>query len=186
MKMILKQSILAGAMVGIGVVVNSIAGNPYIGSMLFSVALLVIICCDLKLYTGKIGFIGQIPVPHLACMLIGNLIGVLFPVLLQYPDVISILIESAATKFAKSLPELFADGVLCGALMYAAVASKDKIATVFCIMAFILSGYEHCIASFPHLILNFSVSHLVKFITIVAANSIGSILFGMLCKKETE
>ena len=56
MGIIIGQSILSGILVGLGVVLQIQVHNPYIGAMLFSMALLVIIECDLKLYTGKIGF----------------------------------------------------------------------------------------------------------------------------------
>ena len=56
MGIIIKQSILSGVLVGLGVALQIQVQNTYIGAMLFSIALLVIIECDLKLYTGKIGF----------------------------------------------------------------------------------------------------------------------------------
>ena len=76
MGIIIKQSILSGILVGIGIVINTQTSNQYVGAMLFSIALLVIIKCELKLYTGKIGYFGVVPIKDLITMLIGNLIGV--------------------------------------------------------------------------------------------------------------
>ena len=56
MKTIIRHSILSGFLVGLGVMINTVADNRYVGAMLFSLALLVIIECGLQLYTGKIGF----------------------------------------------------------------------------------------------------------------------------------
>ena len=51
-----KNSILAGMLIGIGVISNTLSENKYIGALLFSLALLAIIDMKLQLYTGQIGF----------------------------------------------------------------------------------------------------------------------------------
>ena len=38
-------------------------------------------------------------------------------------------------------------------------------------MVFILSGYEHCIADFPYLLLNFSMVNVLKYIMIIAGKN---------------
>ena len=158
MKTIIRHSILSGFLVGLGVIINTIADNRYIGAMLFSLALLVIIECGLQLYTGKIGFVRTVPAENLAVMLAG--------------------------KFSNTFLALFFYGCLCGALMFLAVYCKKMLITVFCIMVFILSGYEHCIADFPYLLLNFSMVNVLKYIMIIAGNSIGSVVIHFLIKKD--
>ena len=76
----IRQSILSGILVGIGVVLQIQIQNPYISAMLFSIALLVIIECDLKLYTGKIGFFKPTEIKNLLIILLGNLLGVIIPI----------------------------------------------------------------------------------------------------------
>ena len=66
--------------------------------------------------------------------------------------------------------------------MLIAVSCKRTIITIFCIMTFILSGYEHCIADFPFLLLNISIENIIKFFMIVFGNSIGSIIAYNLLK----
>lgn len=68
--------------------------------------------------------------------------------------------------------------------MLIAVYAKDTVIVVFCIMIFILSGYEHCVADFPFLLLNLSVENLIKFLLIVLGNSVGSILTYLLIEKR--
>ena len=178
---LMKKSILSGILVGIGVVINTKVSNQYIGAMLFSVALLVIIKCKLNLYTGKIGYIKDNYVDELFFMLMGNLIGVLLPVFIGYGKESGNTFEYiASVKFSKECYKLFLDGVMCGMLMFIAVHCKTQLITVFCIMTFILSGYEHCIASFPYLILNFNIQNVFKFLCIVTGNSIGSIMTNKL------
>lgn len=189
MRTIFNQSVLSGIMVGIGVVINASAGNKYVGAALFSVALLVIIACDLKLYTGKIGFVSTVSISQLsqlACMLVGNLVGVLVPVLLQAPWLSGVLMETAILKFEKNFFELFIRAMFCGILMYVAVISKNTITVIVCIMTFILSGYEHCIASFPFVILHFTGESLLKFVWIVLGNTVGSIFANFMNRKESE
>lgn len=179
---IVKQSILSGILVGIGVVVNIQTSNQYVGAMLFSIALLVIIKCELKLYTGKIGYFGVVPIQDLITMLIGNLIGVMIPILIAFnkEGFYERLLDISEIKFSNGYLELFLYGLMCGVLMFVAVHCKKTIITVFCIMTFILSGYEHCVADFPYLCINFNIEHFLKFLCIVVGNSFGSIATNQL------
>ena len=51
------NAVIAGLLIGLGVIINTQMQIPIIGPMLFSFGLLVIINMQLNLYTGKIGFI---------------------------------------------------------------------------------------------------------------------------------
>ncbi|MCI8319567.1 MAG: formate/nitrite transporter family protein [Dorea sp.] len=187
MDTIIRQSVLSGILVGIGVVINTVSKNRYVGAMLFSLALLTIIHCGLKLYTGKIGFIKTVPVRDLGTMLLGNLAGVLLPVLAiasQKSEVMEKLLTVSDSKFSAGYLSMFIFGCFCGVLMFVAVYCKNTVITVFCIMVFILSGYEHCIADFPYLAINFSAANAGKFLCVIAGNSIGSIVTHYLMKAE--
>ncbi len=186
MKTTIKHSLLSGILIGLGVALNIQAENPYVGAMLFSIALLVIIECDLKLYTGKIGYIKDIPVKTLLIMLLGNLVGVtatLFA-LFTKSGIYETMLNIAVSKFSAGYAELFVRGFMCGICMFIAVHCKKYLITVFCIMTFILSGYEHCIVDFPYLCINFGMENLIKFILILLGNSLGSIIVNMLIKKK--
>lgn len=60
MNITIKKSILAGILIGLGVIINLQSENPIIGALLFSFGLLTIIRMQLNLYTGKIGFLTKI------------------------------------------------------------------------------------------------------------------------------
>ena len=185
---IIRQSILSGMLVGIGVVINTVSENRYAGAMLFSLALLTIIHCGLKLYTGKIGFVRTVPVRDLGVMLLGNLAGVLVPVLAiasQRGEVMEKLFHVSENKFSAGFLSMFIFGCFCGVLMFIAVYCKNTVITIFCIMVFILSGFEHCIADFPYLVINFSLVNAGKFVCVVAGNSVGSIVTHYLIR-DTE
>ena len=177
-----RTSILSGMLVGIGVIINTFSQNKYIGAMLFSFALLTIIQLQLQLYTGQIGFFTEkrYKIKEYCFMLVLNFIGAslsTFLALITRSETdINYIIEVSKTKFSHTYFELFICGLLCGVLMFIAVYCKNTIITIFCIMIFILSGYEHCVADFPFILLNISFENIVKFLLIVTGNSIGSII----------
>ena len=79
---IIKKSILAGILIGLGVIINLQSKMPAIGALLFSFGLLTIINMQLNLYTGKIGFFAEFnysrftTVIFLITILIFNCIGI--------------------------------------------------------------------------------------------------------------
>lgn len=185
-----KSAILSGILVGIGVVINVISENKYVGALLFSFALLVIMKLQLQLYTGQIGFIldKRFNIKEYIIMLTCNLIGVSIPMGLLISVNNNFLIEATKIsyeKFGYTYYELFVYGFFCGILMLIAVYSKETIITVFCIMIFILSRYEHCIADYSFLLINMSLNNIFKFFMIIFGNSIGSIItYGLINTKN--
>lgn len=179
----LKNSILSGMLIGIGNIIYLILENHYIGAMLFSFALLTIINSNLPLYTGKIGFINDYSKIDFAKMLFGNLIGVtaiMFIAMLCKNNLYETMVASAVMKFSSNILSTFLLGFLCGILMFIAVYSKNVVITIFCIMIFILSGYKHCIADFPYVLMDFNIINAIKFLCIILGNSLGAILIRKL------
>lgn len=172
------KSILAGILIGLGVIINLKSENPIIGAFLFSFGLLTIINMKLNLFTGKIGFISDNKISFLLVMLIFNFIGIGAAVALYAianQNFIDIISAAAATKFSKNIFVLFINGCFCGALIHFAVKNKHMLLTILAIMIFILMGAEHCIADFPYLLFNFSLLNLFKLISIIIGNSVGAI-----------
>ena len=161
---LVRKSILSGILVGIGTVINTLAPDKTVGALLFSFALLTIIHLQLTLYTGKIGFIGQTKANELAVL-----------VALVRGEFRDSFVAAAQGKFGKSHLALFILGILCGVMMFVAVYTKKDVIVVFCIMIFILSGFEHCVADFPYLLYAFSLENVGKLLCVIAGNSVGSI-----------
>ena len=180
----IKKSILAGILIGLGVLINSQSEYPALGALLFSFGLLTIIQMQLYLYTGKIGYFSELhEIQFLLTVLIFNCIGIAATVGLYAfgnQNFIGIISAAAAIKFSKTIITLFINACFCGALIHFAVKNKIIILTIFAVMIFILIGAEHCIADFPYLLFNFSPINLLKFISIVIGNSIGAILIERL------
>ena len=180
----IKKSILAGILIGLGVIINLQSEIPAVGACLFSFGLLVIIHMQLNLYTGKIGFFTEFHEwKFLITVLIFNCIAIAATISLYAignQNFVNIIYAAAAAKFSKSILTLFINACFCGALIHFAVKNKVIIFTIFAIMIFILIGAEHCIADFPYLLFNFSIINIIKFISIIIGNSIGAILIERL------
>ena len=180
------RSLLAGILIGLGVIINLQSKNPALGALLFSFGLLTIIHMQLCLYTGKIGFYKNInDIQELLIILLFNCCGIALTVglyALGNPTFCDIISTAAATKFAKNILTLFINAYFCGILIHFAVKNKVTILTIFAVMIFILIGAEHCIADFPYLLFNLSLFNVVKFIAIVVGNSLGAITIERLDK----
>lgn len=164
---ILINAVLAGIFIGLAGTVYLSVPNQFAGSFLFGFGLLTIVCYGFKLYTGAIGYLvnqGRNTLKYagnLVIIWIGNWIGTwLVGTMLQYSRVGEALARKAAglcaVKSADNWMSLLILGFFCGMLMYLAVESfrrKEEIPApgrilmvLLCVMIFILSGFEHCIA----------------------------------------
>ena len=179
-----KKSILAGILIGLGVIINLQSEIPALGALLFSFGLLTIINMQLNLYTGKIGFITSIEESKsLINTLIFNLIGIELTIIIYgigNQNFIDTILTAANIKFSKDILTLFINACFCGALIHFAVKNKTTILTIFAIMIFILIGAEHCVADFAYLMFVPSGIHTIKFIFIVLGNSLGAIIIERL------
>ena len=199
------NSILGGIMISIGGCVYLSAGNPIIGSFLFSVGLLVILALNLKLYTGAIGYAGEsVSIVELFAIYAGNTIGTAIVGSIVYEYIPKIHI-AAEILFQDKLHLLlntsfhgttFFLAVFCGILMYVAVDTWKNckndfarvIVPIFAVSTFILCRFEHVIADLFYIFAakGFSLDIFYNkflFIDIVLiGNTVGSIMFHRLRK----
>ena len=196
---VLINAVLAGIFIGLAGTVYLSVPNKFAGAFLFGFGLLTIVCYGFKLYTGAIGYLvnqgrktGSYAV-MLAIIWAGNWIGTwLVGSALRCSRVGSELSRKAASlcsaKVADDWISLFVLGVFCGMLMYLAVESfrrKNEIPApgpvlmVFlCVMIFILSGFEHCIADMFYFSAAgaWNADSLKTILIITAGNSLGGFL----------
>lgn len=173
-KLYFKKSIIAGILIGLGVIINVQAKPPVLGALLFSFGLLTIVNLSLPLYTGKIGFLTG----PLFKIIIGNLFGIAFIVslyLLSNKEFLTLLQAAAQTKFEKTFIQMFVAGIFCGILIHFAVKTKVSYLVSMAVILFILIGAEHCIADFPYLLVNLSIPNFLKFLLVILGNSVGAI-----------
>ena len=147
--------IVSGAVFGVGLVLVVVAGAElFTGNIIMVVAAL----------TGRLSFAKMLQ--NWAVVYLGNLAGALLLVMLVYASGLLVrhgtpseLGTYAATvaeaKQGLSFGEAFCRGILCNMLVILALImssiSKDIISKIACcilpIMAFVASGYEHCVAN---------------------------------------
>ena len=183
-----EQSIIAGVLIGFGVIINTMTSPPVLGAALFSFGLLSIIHLQIPLYTGRIGFIINKREEPLGWIFLGNCMGILLAVsayaVANYPDFNDLLVASAALKFSKPLLSMLIYGILCGFLIHIAVKCKVPIITIGAIIIFILIGSEHCIADVPYLYVCYSWPNFLKWLLVVLGNSIGAVFAEGFLKNE--
>ena len=146
------NAVIAGLLIGLGVIINTQTKPPILGALLFSFGLLTIIHLKLPLYTGKIGYLKD----KLVLILVFNLIGIGITVAAYY---------IANPQFHELIR-----------LIHFAVKCKVSYLTSMAVIIFILIGAEHCIADFPYLLTTLSLPHIGKFLMVILGNSIGAIL----------
>jgi len=168
------NAILAGIALGIAGTVNLSVGGGIPGAFLFGFGLFLILCFTFKLYTGAIGYLVNQDrtsfFPYLAMLVtiwFGNFVGTfLVGMAVRQTRVAEKIVPAALklceVKLADTWSSVLILAIFCGLLMFIAVdmfrqeqPPLFRFAMVFlCVMVFILSGFEHCIANMYY----FSVS----------------------------
>lgn len=200
---ILFKGIYAGMMIGIGGTVYLSISNSIIGAMFFSVGLLTICIYKMNLYTGMIGYIIENKLNYIVTLLltlIGNFIGTMITSLLVLNTRIANISvrakEISAIKINDNYLSIFILSIFCGMLMYIAVNTfkkeKDSIvrylAIFICVIVFILSGFEHCIANMYYISLAklWSLKAVLSMLIMILGNSVGSIFIAIFNNKIKE
>ena len=161
----------AGVMICIAAIVNLNCKSPVVGAFLFSLGLLTICRYHAALYTGAVGYLAETSprnmpsyILGLTSMLLGNAVGACITAVLYAGTRMSSIIqpkvaEIMQVKAQDSWSSLFLLAVGCGVLMFIAVNSyRDKqsspleqvLFVIFCVVVFILSGFEHSIADLSY------------------------------------
>ena len=176
------KAVAAGMMIGIACMISLAVGGGYIGALLFSIGLVVIVLSGFNLYTGKVGYIKTYrDVPFVLLCLLGNIIGIFLASRVSQFDTLSIISE----KLADPMPLVFLRALGCGYLMYAAVNTyKEKntvIGTIGCVAAFILCGFEHSIADLFYIMASskLTLEMLPFIVTVIIGNGFGAMLHNL-------
>ncbi|MDE7311968.1 MAG: formate/nitrite transporter family protein [Eubacterium sp.] len=188
-------AVLAGIAIGIGGVVYLSVENKVAGALMFTVGLYTICVHGLNLYTGKVGYLVSQPPSYLASLLViwlGNLAGTGLTAAAVSQTRISGICEQAAlvcgAKMKDSFSSLFLLAVFCGFLMFAAVdgykATGNPIILFMGVAAFILCGFEHCIADMFYFFAGsaWSLRAIAGILVITLGNSAGAALIPLVRK----
>lgn len=194
------NGIIGGMLIGIGGCVSLSCDNKYIGSLLFSLGLFAIVQFGFGLYTGKVGYIPLRGTAYLSeCLftLIGNAVGTFIDAfLLRQTRIFSAIGEKAMasveTKLGDGYLSTFILAIFCGILMFLAVDNarlsraegghiEKTVGVIFCVMVFILCGFNHCIADMFYLFLSGRMTDAGIYLPLVIlGNSIGGMTIPLL------
>lgn len=156
------RAVMTGFAIGIGGSVYLSCDNKYMGAFLFGTGLFVILSFGFNLFTGKVGYAVENKPSYIIDLILiwlGNLTGTAIMGGMILCTRIASIGEKAAeicsVKFNDNLLSIFILAIFCGMLMFIAADGFKKIenpvgkmlAVFLPLMAFILSGYEHCIAN---------------------------------------
>lgn len=167
-----------------------LATRDVVGSILFSFALLTVVNYKLKLYTGTAGFITKHQLPHLAFVLMGNLVGCFLMALLARCSPMQLQSSAQHILAGRLAMGPVSGGLLaigCGFIMTTAVTFARKgnhLPLLIGVPLFITCGFPHCAAdAFFYFTAPFTFwkEHLseilVFYCCIVAGNFIGCNLY---------
>lgn len=198
------KSLAAGVAIGMGATAYMSCENKIIGSLMFCVGLFAICFFELKLYTGKIGYLFDMKKPwQCAIIWLGNALGCIacgIAVRFALPNVAETARVITEQKLEIDLLRGAVLGIFCGVLMYIAVHNYATnphgigkcIGILLCVPAFIICGFEHCIANVLYFTIGIRDASqlprvLLMTLVVSVANGVGAILFRKLSlafKKE--
>ena len=178
------KAALAGLLIGIAAWIYLACTDKIVGAFLFSVGLSGVIILEAHLFTGKIGYVHDFNTLRNAALILLINVSVAFLIGLVYRGCVGTSI-AMTSRLDKTWYRLLADGFGCGVLIYLAVEgykhTKSVLLVIFCVAAFILAGFEHCIADAMY----FGASELTwqglgAICLVVIGNSLGSLVIRTL------
>lgn len=193
----LASSFLAGAFICIAALVFlSVQPSIALGSFLFGFGLLAIVTRRYALFTGVSGYVidqngAAATFKYMLFMLavwLGNMLGCI-AVGSVAGSMHAVAAESLINaKCQANEMALFARAMMCGALMHLAVDTykhsnadiANKLALLFlCVAAFILSGFEHCIANMAYACISGTLLN-AAVMKMLLASTVGNIAGGVI------
>lgn len=192
-----KKSLLAGMCIAIGGAAFLSVDNKLIGSFLFSIGLLTICALEFNLFTGKVCYFGEsIDLKQIIIIWVANFIGsIIIGVItrLSSPQLIQVAQNICDKKLAEGL-KIMPLGFMCNVLIFIAVYGYKNIKheiekyliIVMCVIVFIMSGYEHCVANMYYFTVAGYITIPTSFIYIIQNsiwNAIGGICMYRLVKE---
>lgn len=185
---LIKEGILAGAMIGIAGFAYLAVGGFY-GALLFSFGLISIYVYKLKLFTGTAGNFKLNPegIAALCCVLILNIIGTAIISMFARVSPLDIQAKAVAVvnqRLATGWWQCGLLAILCGFIVdeavYAWNSRQNIIPTVFGVCVFVLCGFCHCVADafyitlLPHDMLKSDFGPVIAvYLSVVAGNFVG-------------
>ena len=172
----LYKSVFAGILIGLAAIVSAYASQPQI---IFAVGLISVIYCRGSLYTGMIGKAHLSEYKQIILVLLGNLMGVwtMCGYTIGFIN-IELFTKSIQIKESFTLLYVLVSSIFCGILMCVATilnSNRNILVIVFCIAAFILGKFPHCIADTFYLSLDgIDLHDIIYIVHAIIGNTVGA------------
>lgn len=171
------KSVMAGMAIALGCCLYLLAPNSIIGALLFSCGLLCVRIYKLNLFTGKIQFIGTkeyTPWFYLRVLLC-NFFGAACIAAVTFKLTHDAAAALMTSKIAQPFLIALIKGIGCGMLMSLATYKDSPLwICLLCVPAFILAGFNHCIADAYYIIAGWNISW--GFVATILGNILGGML----------
>ena len=175
-----------------------------IGSLFFTVGLMLICNFDYFLYTGKVCFLFEkeeknikTKISELVIGLVGNFIGclimgfVLGLIAKESNEMIKYIITSISkAKSENSILKIFVASFFCGIFVFLAVKGFKSfentilkhLCVLVCISSFILAGFEHCVANMFYMVVGgaFDSATIINLLLCIIGNSLGGLFLPII------
>ena len=179
------KSVIAGMAIALGGWIYLSTANPIIGAILFVCGLLAVRTYGLNLFTGKVQYMvtKEYHWYDYIVILIGNFLGVLLMAAISRATVSDVASKIALAKATQPLFISLVKGTGCGMLMSLATYKKSPLwMCIPCVAAFIIAGFNHCIADFYYACVGGTLSW--SFLMTIIGNIFGGIMFSNLIYNE--
>lgn len=182
------KAFLSGILIGLSGLLYVACSNKTLAPFLFSLGLISIIILSLDLYTGKVAYVGfnLKEILYLMRMLFYNAIGAVLVGIVGNTLYDFNISELVLNKISQPWYSTLIRSMFCGMCIYLAVelykSTRNIITIILPVAAFIICGFEHCIANTFYFAMNFSLSWsvIIHLLISVVGNSIGSIVLHRL------
>ena len=168
---------MAGMAIALGCCLFLLAPNNIIGAVLFTCGLLCVRIYELNLFTGHIQYMVtyKYGALHYIKVLLGNLIGVALIWLFTFALTADAAAPIAAAKASQPFLVAVAKGIGCGMLMSLATYKESPLwMCLMCVPAFILAGFNHCVADAYYALAGGAIG--TSFIATIIGNVFGGVL----------
>lgn len=182
------RAILGGFMIGFAALVSCCIENSILAALFFSIGLIYIRVRGLSLYTGQTQLLAtqQISILTHLKTLAFNLMGIVIAICLSFwvfksrPIAYSKFESLVSAKWSYEWYYYIFSGMCCGILMTIATYKETPLwVSSLCVMAFILSGFHHCIADFFYI----DFTKIPYWILVVIGNFCGGLIATLLKNK---
>lgn len=177
------QALLAGCMIGFAALLSCCIENQILAALFFSIGLLYIRISKLYLYTGQIQNLKNhsTSFKELCVGLFGNICGVtlLFSLFffLDFQAAADKYFAITAIKWSHPWYHYIISGICCGILMTIATKKESPLwLSSLCVVAFILAGFNHCIADWFYVFGSSDPTKYLYWFLVVIGNFFGGYL----------